>query len=73
MLVVVGKLSLTSQDPRDVHLLKMLSYKTVANNLIRRHLWLAVVLVVLTINGEFANAQDVSSIDYDQQCGKSPL
>jgi hypothetical protein len=40
-----------------------------ANTLIKRHLWLLVVIALFLIKGKAAKAQEAGAIDFDQECG----
>lgn len=51
----------------------MPAFKSPAKTLIKRHLWLPMIMALFLIKGKAAKAQDSSSIDYDQECGKCPL
>lgn len=46
------------------------SNKNAVNSLFRHHLWLSILLAFTLLGSNVVEAQDLSKIDYDQECGK---
>jgi hypothetical protein len=46
------------------------SSNNTVNSLFRRHLWLSILLALALLGSNVVTAQDLSKIDYDQECGK---
>jgi hypothetical protein len=40
------------------------------DSLFTRYLWLSILLAFTLLSANVARAQDLSKIDYDQECGK---